>query len=44
MDFTGRTMKSMVFVAPEALAGPALDDWVAQAAAYARALPPKHDR
>ncbi|KUL24771.1 TfoX/Sxy family protein [Streptomyces regalis] len=41
MDFTGRTMKSMVFVTSEALAGPALDDWVAQAVAYARTLPPK---
>ncbi|GAA3851977.1 TfoX/Sxy family protein [Streptomyces coacervatus] len=41
MDFTGRTMKSMVFVAPDALAGPALDDWISQAAAYARTLPTK---
>lgn len=41
MDFTGRPMKSMVFVTSEALAGPALDDWVAQAVAHARTLPPK---
>lgn len=41
MDFTSRTMKSMVFVMSEALAGPALDDWVAQAVAHARTLPPK---
>ncbi|MBT2391858.1 TfoX/Sxy family protein [Streptomyces sp. ISL-1] len=40
MDFTGRTMKSMVFVAPDALAGSALEDWISQAAAYARSLPP----
>jgi TfoX/Sxy family transcriptional regulator of competence genes len=41
MDFTGRISKSMVFVAPDALAGPALGDWISQAAAYARSLPPK---
>ncbi|NUK33776.1 TfoX/Sxy family protein [Streptomyces lunaelactis] len=43
MDFTGRISKSMVFVARDALAGPALADWIAQAAAYARSLPPKPD-
>ncbi|MBC2904805.1 TfoX/Sxy family protein [Streptomyces cupreus] len=41
MDFTGRPVKSMVFVTSEALAGSALDDWVARAVAHARALPPK---
>nr|WP_241266580.1 TfoX/Sxy family protein [Streptomyces scabichelini] len=41
MDFTGRTMKSMVFVAPEALAGAALDEGVSRAVAHARTLPPK---
>ncbi|WP_151482233.1 TfoX/Sxy family protein [Streptomyces albicerus] len=41
MDSTGRTMKSMVFVAPEALAGAVLDEWVSRAVAYARTLPTK---
>ncbi|MGW7363545.1 TfoX/Sxy family protein [Streptomyces sp. NPDC054841] len=44
MDFTGRTMKSMVFVAYDELAGPALADWVSQAAAFARTLPSKPSR
>ena len=41
MDFTGRPMTGMVFVAPAGLEGGALGDWVARAAGYARALPPK---
>ncbi|WP_328422192.1 TfoX/Sxy family protein [Streptomyces sp. NBC_00443] len=41
MDFTGRNSRSMVFVGPEALAGPALDEWVSRAADFARTLPPK---
>ena len=41
MDFTGRPMKSMVFIAPEGLEGNALAGWVTSAAAYALALPPK---
>lgn len=42
MDFTGRPMKGMVFVAPEGLRGDALRQWVSAAAGFARALPPKH--
>jgi hypothetical protein len=41
MDFTGRPMKGMVFVGPDGLKGPALRQWVAQAAVFARSLPPK---
>ena len=41
MDFTGRPMKGMVFVEPGGLNGVALREWVAAAAAFARALPPK---
>jgi TfoX/Sxy family transcriptional regulator of competence genes len=41
MDFTGRPMTSRVFVAPEGLRGIALRRWVENAAAFARALPPK---
>ena len=41
MDFTGRPMSSMVFVAPEGLQGRSLRAWVGQAAAFARSLPPK---
>jgi TfoX/Sxy family transcriptional regulator of competence genes len=41
MDFTGRPMPSMVYVAPEGLRGRALRRWVEQAAAHARTLPPK---
>jgi hypothetical protein len=41
MDFTGRPMKGMVFVDPGGLRGAALGEWVAAAAAFARALPPK---
>ena len=32
MDFTGRPMRSMVFVESGGLAGPALDGWVSAAA------------
>lgn len=42
MDFTGRPMKSMVFVEPGGLRGAALRQWVDTAADYARSLPPKH--
>ena len=42
MDFTGRSMKGMVYVG---VAGLAEDDdlqaWVARGVAYARSLPPK---
>ena len=41
MDFTGRPLKGMVFVAPEGLRGAALRRWVDEAAAFARTLPPK---
>ena len=41
MDFTGRPMKGMVFVDPEGLRGPALQEWVNAAADHARNLPPK---
>ena len=41
MDFTGRTMKAMVFVEPAGLEGLALNEWVANAAAFTLALPPK---
>jgi hypothetical protein len=41
MDFTGRPMTSMVYVAPEGLRGKALRTWVEQAAGFVRTLPPK---
>ena len=41
MDFTGRPMSGMVFVAPEGLRGVSLRGWVEQAARFARSLPPK---
>jgi TfoX/Sxy family transcriptional regulator of competence genes len=41
MDFTGRPMTGMVYVAPEGLRGRALRTWVEQAAGFARTLPPK---
>ena len=41
MDFTGRPMTGMVYVAPEGLRGKALRTWVEQATGFARTLPPK---
>jgi TfoX/Sxy family transcriptional regulator of competence genes len=42
MDFAGRPMKSMVYVAPAAFkTDKALQAWVAQAAQHALSLPPK---
>ncbi len=41
MDFTGRPMASMVYVAQEGTRGVALRDWVEAAAAFVRTLPPK---
>jgi TfoX/Sxy family transcriptional regulator of competence genes len=41
MDFTGRPMTGMVYVAPTALRGSALGDWVGQGVAFVRTLPPK---
>jgi hypothetical protein len=39
MDFTGRPAKTMIFVQPAGLDGPALERWVTAAAGYARTLP-----
>jgi TfoX/Sxy family transcriptional regulator of competence genes len=44
MDFTGRPMTGMVYVAPEGLRGKALRQWVEEAAEFVRALPPKRPR
>ena len=44
MDFTGRPMSGMVYIAPEGLRGKALRPWVEQAAGFARTLPPKAPR
>lgn len=44
MDFTGRPMTGMVFVAREGLRGKALRPWVEQAVGFARTLPPKQPR
>jgi TfoX/Sxy family transcriptional regulator of competence genes len=44
MDFTGRPMTGMVYVAPEGVGGRALRTWVEKAAGFARTLPPKHPR
>jgi TfoX/Sxy family transcriptional regulator of competence genes len=41
MDFTGRPMKAMVFIAPAGLDGAALNEWVISAATFALTLPPK---
>lgn len=41
MDFTGKPMTGMVFVAPEGLGDDALRCWVDEATAYVRVLPPK---
>jgi hypothetical protein len=42
MDFTGRPMKGMVFVAPEGLrADEELSEWVKRGLAFVRTLPPK---
>ena len=41
MDFTGRPMTGMVYVAPEGARGEALRRWVEQAAGFVRTLPPK---
>ena len=44
MDFTGRSMTGMVYVAPDGVRGRALRTWVEKAAAFAYTLPPKHPR
>lgn len=41
MDFTGRPMSSMVFVAQQGLKGHSLLAWIEQAVAFVRSLPPK---
>lgn len=42
MDFTGRSMKGFVFVAPAGIKTKrSLASWVAPAAAFAKSLPPK---
>lgn len=41
MDFTGKPMTGMVFVAPDALRGKALSQWVNRAVAFVRTLPPR---
>jgi TfoX/Sxy family transcriptional regulator of competence genes len=41
MDFTGRPMTAMVFVAPESLGRAALTRWIEQAVAFVRTLPPR---
>lgn len=41
MDFTGKPMTGMVFVAPGGLGDDALRRWVDEATAYVRVLPPK---
>jgi TfoX/Sxy family transcriptional regulator of competence genes len=41
MDFTGRPMSNMVYVAADGFQGAALDDWVHAALAHADRLPPK---
>ena len=42
MDLTGKPMRGMIFVAAEGIAGDAaLGDWLAEALAFARTLPPK---
>lgn len=43
MDFTGRPMSGMVFVAQDGLRGAALRRWVEEAAAFVRTLPPKRE-
>lgn len=44
MDFTGRPMAGMVYVARRGLSGDALNHWLDQAAAFVRTLPPKRGR
>ena len=45
MDFTGRAMRGMVYVAPEGTAtDKGLKSWVERGMAFAAALPPKQPR
>lgn len=45
MDFTGRSLKGFVFVAPAGIRTKrSLESWIAPATAFARSLPPKRTR
>jgi len=45
MDFTGRSMKGMVFVADEGFADDDdLREWISRATTFARSLPPRDPR
>jgi hypothetical protein len=41
LDFTARQIKTIIFVQPAGLHGPALLHWVTAAVGHARTLPPK---
>ena len=41
MDFTGRSMRGMVYVAADALEGAGLAEWLDRGVAFADSLPPK---
>jgi hypothetical protein len=41
MDFTGRSMRGMVYVAADALEGAGLAEWIDRGVAFADSLPPK---
>ncbi len=41
MDFTGRSMRGMVYVAADALEGAGLAEWIDRGVALADSLPPK---
>lgn len=44
MDFTGRVLKSMVYVHPPGFDGPKLQQWLGRALAFVETLPPKTQR
>jgi TfoX/Sxy family transcriptional regulator of competence genes len=44
MDFTGRPLSTMVYVEPAGVRGGALADWIGEALAYTRTLPPKQPK
>ena len=44
MDFSGRPMRGMVFVAPGGLGGRKLNKWVDDALSFAGTLPPKESK
>lgn len=41
MDFTGRVLKSMLYVHPPGFDGDALGDWIGRALTFVDTLPPK---